>query len=106
MKRYGRPELIVTDRSQSYLAALITIGNQGVRECGRWLNNRADNSHQSFRIREGAMARFRDIKTLQKMTSVHAPIFNLFNLQRHVIDRATFRQNRSAALAEWREVLA
>ena len=29
----------------------------------RWLNNRAENSHQPFRRREGAMARFRDIKT-------------------------------------------
>ena len=66
MKRYGRPNSIVTDRLRSYRAALTTIGNADRQQCGRWLNNRAENSHQPFRRREGAMARFRDIKTLQK----------------------------------------
>jgi hypothetical protein len=42
----------------------------------KWLNNRAENSHQPFRRREGAMAGFRDIKTLQKFASVHASIHN------------------------------
>jgi hypothetical protein len=53
--------------------------------CGRWLNNRAENSHQPFRRREGAMAHFRDIKTLQKFASVHASVHNHFNLERHLI---------------------
>ena len=38
MKRYGRPEVIVTDRLRSYRVAMKVIG--------RWLNNRAENSHQ------------------------------------------------------------
>jgi transposase-like protein len=29
------------------------------RDVGRWLNNRVENSHQSFRRRERAMLRFR-----------------------------------------------
>jgi putative transposase len=52
------------------------IGVERRQVCGRWLNNRAENSHQPFRRREGAMARFRDIKTLQKFTSAHASIHN------------------------------
>ena len=64
MKRYGRPWNMVTDRLRSYGAAMKEIGNIERQECGRWLNNRAENSHQPFRRREGAMARFRDIKTL------------------------------------------
>ena len=59
MKRYGRPASIVTDRLPSYRAAMKVIGNEGCQETGRWLNNRAENSHQPFRRREGAMARFR-----------------------------------------------
>ena len=101
MKRYGCPASIVTDRLRSYRAALMTIGNQGVQVCGRWLNNRAQNSHQPFRRREGAMARFRDLKTLQKFSSAHASIHNHFNLERHFIPRETYKQNRSAALVEW-----
>ena len=76
MKRYGAPWSIVTDRLRSYRAAMKVFGNAGRQECGRWLNNRAENSHQPFRRREGAMARFRDIKTLQKFTAAHASIQN------------------------------
>ena len=62
MKRYGRPASIVTDRLPSYRAAMKVLGNEGCQETGRWLNNRAEHSHQPFRRREGAMARFRDIQ--------------------------------------------
>ncbi len=53
MKRYGRPRSIVTDRLRSYRAAMKMIGNVISQECGRWLNNRAETSHQRFRRREG-----------------------------------------------------
>lgn len=52
------------------------------------------------------MARFRGIKTLQKFASTHASFHNHFNLERHLIDRITFKQRRSAALAEWRQLAA
>ncbi len=106
MKRYGRPWSIVTDRLRSYRAAMKVIGNSADQTCGRWLNNRAENSHQPFRRREGAMAKFRDIKTLQKFASVHASIHNHFNLDRHLNRRDIFKQNRSTALAEWRQLAA
>ncbi len=48
MKRYGQPKAIVTDRLRSCRAAMNMIGNAGSHECGRWLNNRAENSHQPF----------------------------------------------------------
>jgi len=47
------------------------------------------------------MARLRNIKTLQKFASAHASIHNHFNLERHLIPRKTYKQNRSTALAEW-----
>ena len=53
---------------------MTVIGNAAARICGRWLNNRAENSHQPFRRRERAMAKFRDVKTLQKFAAVHASI--------------------------------
>ena len=45
MKRYGRPKVVVTDRLRSYRAAMNAIGNGANQEVGRWLNNRAENSH-------------------------------------------------------------
>ena len=80
------------------------IGNAAGQVCGRWFNNRAENSHQPFRRREGAMAKFRDIKTLQKFASVHASIHNHFNQDRHLNRRDIFKQNRAAALAEWQQL--
>ena len=104
MKRYGRPKVVMTDRLRSYRAAMNVIGNAADQECGRWLNNRADNSHQPFRRREGAMSKFRDVKTLQKFGSIHGSIHNHFNLDCHLNNRETFKQNCSAALAEWRQL--
>ena len=52
------------------------------------------------------MARFRDIKTLQKFASVHASIHNHFNHQCHLNRRHIFKQTRAAALAEWRQLAA
>ena len=50
------------------------------------------------------MARFRDSKTLQTFTSVHASIHNHFNHPRHLNRRDIFKQGRAAALAEWRQL--
>ena len=52
------------------------------------------------------MAKFRDIKTLQEFAAVHASIHNHFNLDRHLNQRTIFKDNRSAALAEWRQLAA
>ena len=84
MKRYGRPEIIVTDELRSYSAAMKVIGNAAAQECGHRLNNRAENSHQPFRRREGAMAKFRDAKTLQKFASV--TVTHSWPLHRHSPD--------------------
>ena len=72
MKRHGSPEAITTDGLRSYKAAMKEIGNADRQEVGRWANNRAENSHLPFRRRERAMLRFRQMKTLQKFSSVHA----------------------------------
>jgi putative transposase len=72
MKRYGKPRVIVADRLWSYRAVKKVIGNAANQECGRWLNNKAVNSHRSFRRRESAMSKFRDVKTLQKFASIYA----------------------------------
>ena len=52
------------------------------------------------------MARFKDIRTLQKFAAVHASLHNHFNHERHLNRRDIFKQNRAAALAEWRQLAA
>jgi putative transposase len=104
MKRHGRPEVLVTDKFRSYGASMKVIGNADRQETGRWLNNLAENSHLPFRRRERAMLRFRKMRSLQKFVSVHASVHNHFNLERHLYSRDTFKANRTAALAEWRQL--
>ena len=55
---------------------------------------------------ERAMLRFRQMKSLQKLASVHASITNHFSQERHLVDRETYKQRRSAALAEWQMLAA
>lgn len=104
MKRYRHPKIIVTDKLRSYRAAMKVIGDEARQKTERWLNNRAENSHQPFRRREKAMAKFRSPATLQKFASVHATVHNHFNQERHLCNRQDFKLNRSAALAEWRQL--
>ena len=60
------------------------------RDVGRWLNNRAENSHQPFRRRERAMLRFRRMRSLQKFAALHGSIHNHFNQERTLISRWNF----------------
>lgn len=106
LKRHGSPETITTDGLRSYKAAMGELGNHEKQEVGRWANNRVENSHLSFRRRERSMQRFRRMKSLQKFASVHANVHNHFNLERHLVDRQTYKTRRSAALAEWQNLMA
>ncbi|WP_170343030.1 IS6 family transposase [Ruegeria arenilitoris] len=104
MRRYGRPEVLVTDRLPSYGAALREVGPADLQHTGRWLNNRVENSHLPFRRRERAMQRFRRMRSLQKFAAVHSSVYNHFNQERHLYTRENFKLIRNAALAEWRKL--
>jgi putative transposase len=106
MRKHGQPDVFVTDLLRSYGAALKEIGMADRQETGRWLNNRAENSHLPFRRRERAMLRFRRMRSLQKFASVHASVSNQFNQDRNLSSRSFFKCNRAAALAEWRGLCA
>ena len=121
MKRYGRPEQVITDKLPSYKAAMRELGIVRRQETGGWSNNRAENSHPPSRRREKIMNRFRSMGSLQKFAAVQSfpPIarprgiaaagvagHNHFNLERHIYRREEFKNNRSAALAEWRQLSA
>jgi putative transposase len=80
------------------------IGNADKQETGRWMNNRAENSHLPFRRRERAMQRFRSMRSLQEFATVHSSVCNHFNQERALYSRDNFKFNRAAALAEWRHL--
>ena len=106
MKQYGQPRVIVTDKLRSYRAAMIEIGNEASQHTGRYLNNRAENTHLPFRRRERSMLRFRQMSCLQKFVSIHASVDNHFNQNRSLETRPRYKNHRNQALAEWCQLLA
>lgn len=106
LKKRSAPTAIITDRLRSYGAAFRDIGLIGRHFAGGRLNNRAEVSHQPTRQREKQMRRFRSPGSAQQFLSIHAAVYNLFNVQRHLISRQTLKSFRSTAMADWREVAA
>jgi putative transposase len=47
-------------------------------------------------------ARFKSPGSAQKFLSIHAAVYNTFNVQRHLISAQTRRTFRAAAMSTWR----
>ena len=96
------PNVVVTDRLASYQAALRELRLRHRHVTGGLSNNRAEVSHQPTRQRERRMRRFKSPGSAQRFLSTHAAVYNTFDVQRHLISRATLRQFRSEAMRTWR----
>jgi len=86
------PDTVVTDKLPSYGAALRELNLSKHHDFGGRKNNRAENSHLPVRQRERRMQRFKSAKSAQIFLSTHATVYNIFNVQRHLISRKTLRQ--------------
>jgi putative transposase len=105
LKKQGyAPDQVITDRLPSYGSALHEIGMSAKHVKGLRKNNRAENSHLPVRQRERRMKRFKSAGSAQRFLSIHAAVYNTFNIQRHLISRRTLRQFRSDATNAWRTV--
>ena len=88
-KQSVSPTTIVTDKLPSYGAAVRELGLSRRHETGGRKNNRAENSHLPVRRRERKMQRFKSAGSAQRFLSVHAAVYNHFNVQPHLISRRT-----------------
>ena len=52
------------------------------------------------------MQSFKSVGSAQIFLSIHATIYNTFNVQRHLISARTHRAFRASAMQTWREVVA
>ncbi len=72
-----------------------------IHDTSKYANNRAELSHQPTRVRERGMRRFKSVQQAQRFLNVHAAVYNLFNLGRHLISDKNYRLFRLRAFASW-----
>ena len=98
------PRVIVTDKLKSYAAAKRKILSGVEHRQSRYLNNRAEVSHQPTRRRERQMQWFKAARHAQRFLSSHGQIYNLFQLRRHLLTANNHRSARERAFQTWRDV--
>ena len=105
-KHRDEPRKIVTDKLRSYGVAHRELIPETIHDTSQYANNRAELSHQPTRVRERSMRRFKSTQQSQRFLSVHAAVYNLFNLGRHLVSANHYRDLRQDAFASWDSVTA
>jgi putative transposase len=101
--RYA-PRVIITDKLRSYGAAKREILPSVEHRQHRYLNNRAENSHQPTRQRERRMQGFKSSGHAQRFLSAYGPIVSHFRPRRHRLSAPAYRQEMAQRFQDWREV--
>jgi putative transposase len=98
------PRVIVTDQLKSYGAAKREILPGVEHRQQRYLNNRAENSHQPTRQRERRMQRFKSPGHAQRFLAASGPISQHFRLRRHRLSAPAYRQAIRNRFQSWQEI--
>jgi len=85
------PRVIITDKLRSYAAARKLVMPDIEHRQSRYLNNRAENSHQPTRIRERQMKRFKSPGQAQRFLSLFESLNAPFRLRRHLLSANRYR---------------
>ena len=102
----GEPRKIVTDKLSSYGVAHWELIPDTIHDTSQYANNRTELSHQTTRVRERGMQKFKSIVQAQRFLGVHAAVYNLFNLGRHLTSASHYRLFRMRAFVSWKSAVA
>ena len=113
LRAHPKPRVVVTDKLRSYGAALKELLPWTEHRQSRYLNNRAENSHQRTRRRERGLRYGQAALPLQHFTShghvqyflsVFEPINQHFRPLRHLLTANDYRQRMQEHFSTWREL--
>ena len=100
------PRVIITDKLRSYGAAKRIVLPRVAHRQSRYLNNRAENSHQPTRQRERRMKRFKSPGHAQRFLEAHDILSAHFRPKRHLLSAANYQAERQRRLETWQEIIA
>jgi putative transposase len=98
------PRVIITDKVRSDSAAKREILPSMEHRQHRYLNNRAENSHQPTRPRERRMQRFKSAGHAQRFLAAYGPIASHLRPRRHHFSAPEYRQKIAEQFRTWREI--
>ena len=98
------PRVLVTDKLASYGPAHRVVMPSVQHRQSKYLNNRAENSHQPTRQRERAMKRFTSPGHAQRFLSAFSGISPHFRPRRHLLSAADYRQVMANRFTVWNEI--
>jgi putative transposase len=99
------PRVLVTDKLASYGVAHRRLMPGVEHRRSKYLNNRAENSHQPIRARERAMKRFHSPGGAQRFLSAFSGISPHFRPRRHRLTAAQYRQEMTSRFTTWNDVV-
>ncbi len=101
LRAHPKPRVVVTDKLRSYGAALKELLPYTEHRQSRYLNNRAENSHQRTRRRERALQRFTSSAHAQRFLFVFELLNNHFRPPRHLLKAPDYRQVMRERFKMW-----
>ena len=98
------PRVLVTDKLASYGVAHRRLIRGVEHRRSKYLNNRAENSHQPTRQRERAMKRFTSARHAQRFLSAFSVISPHFRPRRHLLHAQEYRREMANRFSTWNEI--
>ena len=98
------PRVLVTDKLASYGVAHRRLIPGVQHRRSKYLNNRAENSHQPTRARERAMKRFTSAGHAQRFLSAFSGISPHFRPRRHLLHAEEYRREMTNRFSTWNDV--
>jgi putative transposase len=98
------PRVLITDKLKSYGAAKREMLPGVEHRQHRYLNNRAENSHQPTRQRERRMLGFKSPGQAQRFLAAFGPIVQHFRPHRHRFCASDYHQEMGRRFDSWQEL--
>ena len=100
-----KPRVIVTDGLRSYNVISRELLPDVEHRRSKYLNNRAENSHQPTRRRERRMQRFKSLGQAQAFLSTFGIIYDHFHLKKHSLKANIYRDQLAARFVSWDQLI-